>query len=101
MGAGRFAGCPITEGALVRFLVRKGESAQLAGTVVERLRTSTAGERWPDELSYADIDLSWVAGHPQVTNAYLVGLARYRSAVLATLDQRLYRAHPEGVELVG
>jgi SLT domain-containing protein len=31
----------------------------------------------------------WLMGHPQVTDAYLLGLAIRRSGVLATLDQRI------------
>ena len=100
VGAGPIAGCPLVEGALVRFLVRAGETAATAGALVEELRKVPSYEWWPDNVSYADLDLRWVAGHRQVTDAYLVGLALSRSAVLATLDERLFRAHPEGVVVI-
>ena len=98
--AGVIAGCPVVEGALVRFLVRAGEAAWTAGALVRQLRTLPTYEWWPDDVSYADLDLRWVSGHRQVTDAYLVGLARARSGVLATLDERLSRAHPDGVLLI-
>ena len=100
LGAGAIAGCPVVEGALVRFLVRAGESASTAGALVKQLRTLPSYEWWPDDVSYGDVDLRWVSGHRQVTDAYLVGLAQARSSVLATLDERLSRAHPDGVALI-
>ncbi len=84
-----FATCPIVEGALVRFLVRLGESAITAVEVIQRIRNLPAGEFWPDSISYADIDLGHVVGHRQVTDAYLVNLAGSHAATLATLDEGL------------
>lgn len=97
----RLALCPVVEGALVRFLVRHGESAGVAGELVRRLRADPRCEFWPDQLSYADADLSRVRGHRQVTDAYLVALASSRpDAVVATLDRGLACLYPEGARLV-
>jgi toxin-antitoxin system PIN domain toxin len=90
-----FATCPIVEGALVRFLVRLGESAITAVEVIHRIRKLPASEFWPDSISYADIDLGHVVGHRQVTDAYLVGLARSHAAALATLDEGLANLLPD------
>ncbi|MET1004993.1 MAG: PIN domain-containing protein [Propionibacteriaceae bacterium] len=90
----RFAVCPIVEGALVRFLLRLGESAATAGEVLNRIRGLASCDFWSDSISYADTDLGHVVGHRQVTGAYLVGLARANAGVLATLDQGLARARP-------
>jgi predicted nucleic acid-binding protein len=79
--------CPIVEGALVRFLIRLGVSATTATDVVRRIHPSC--ELWADSISYADVDLGHVLGHRQVTDAYLVSLARARGGVLATLDEKL------------
>jgi uncharacterized protein len=91
----RFATCPIVEGALVRFLVRLGESAITSAEVIQRIRDLPACEFWPGSISYADIDLEHVVGHRQVTDAYLVSLARSRAAVLATLDEALVGLFPD------
>lgn len=97
----RFALCPIVEGALVRFVVRLGESAATAGAVLHKIRDMPAYEFWPDELSYADTDLGHVVGHRQVTDAYLVDLVRRHSdARLATLDEGLAAVDPSHVELL-
>jgi uncharacterized protein len=90
-----FATCPIVEGALVRFLVRLGESAITAAEVIQRIRDLPACEFWPDSISYADIDLGHVVGHRQVTDAYLVSLARSQAAALATLDDGLASLLPD------
>jgi uncharacterized protein len=91
----RFATCPNVERALVRFLVRLGESAITAAEMVQRIRDLPACEFWPDSISYADIDLEHVVGHRQVTDAYLVSLARSRAAALATLDEELVSLFPD------
>lgn len=83
-----FAVCPITEGALVRFFIRTGESQATASAVLRAIRERPGYEFWPDALSYADVDLAGVRGHRQVTDAYLAALARsHDSALLATLDE--------------
>lgn len=97
----RFAVCPVVEGALVRFLIRVGESAGVARQVLGVVQALPACEFWPDSLSYASADLDGVRGHRQVTDAYLVGLAAARTdARLATLDEGLARSHPERTLLV-
>lgn len=100
-GIGEFAVCPVVEGALVRFLVRVGESAAVAQQVLRAVHALPGCELWPDSLSYAAADLSRVRGHRQVTDAYLVSLVAARSdALLATLDEGLAQSHPELALLV-
>jgi uncharacterized protein len=95
-GIDRFALCPVVEGALVRFLVRIGERASVATTLLRHVHALRGCEFWPDGLSYADVDLHHVRGHRQVTDAYLVSLAAARpEAKLATLDEALARQLPE------
>ena len=94
-GIERFAVCPVVEGALVRFLVRTGESPAVATQLLVAIHAMPRSEFWPDGLSYADSDLRHVHGHRQVTDAYLVGLAVSRHARLATLDEGLCRERPE------
>ena len=99
-GTDAFAVCPIVEGALVRFLVRAGESGATAAAVVRALRASPLCDFWPDALSYADAELGHVVGHRQVTDAYLVSLAQQHGARLATFDEALARTHATGALLV-
>jgi uncharacterized protein len=96
----RFAVCPVIEGALVRFLVRIGESALAAIEVLRAVRAITRCEFWADSLSYVDADLTHVQGHRQVADAYLAGLAISHGGRLATLDEALANALPKAVALV-
>lgn len=97
----RFAVCPVVEGALVRFLVRIGESAAVAQAVLRAVHALPGCAFWPDALSYVDTDLRHVRGHRQVTDAHLVSMTAGRDdSVLATLDEGLARSVPDHVLLV-
>jgi uncharacterized protein len=61
--------CPITEGAMVRYLIRVGETPATALQLLTALRQSTKTEFWPDSISYADTALEHITGHRQVTDA--------------------------------
>ena len=92
--------CPITEGAMVRYLIRIGESPATALQLLTALRQSTKTDFWPDSISYADTTLEHITGHRQVTDAYLASLAASRGARLATFDAALARTLPEHIELI-
>lgn len=97
----RFALCPVVEGALVRFLVRIGESPSVATQLLGVIHAMRGCEFWSDGLSYVDADLRHVRGHRQVTDAYLVSMAAgRRGAKLATLDEGLEQERPELTFLV-
>ncbi|MDO5633414.1 MAG: PIN domain-containing protein [Micrococcus sp.] len=96
----RLALCPITEGALVRTLVRLGERAQTARLLLQGFYDSGRCEFWTGSVSYADLDLGTLRGHRQATDAYLAGLADARGALLATLDEGLALAHPASILLL-
>lgn len=84
-----FATCPMTQGSLVRFLVRSGQSAAAARDVVSAVQCTSRHEFWPDALSFAGVEVAGVVGHRQVTDAYLAQLARSHDGQLATLDSGL------------
>lgn len=90
-----FAVCPVVEGALIRFLLRLGESVATASAVLAGVRAAKKCNFWPDSTSYADIDLSTIQGHRQVTDSYLAGLAHSQGGRLATFDAALAARHPE------
>ena len=97
---GSFATCPITEGSLVRLLIRDGEKADLAVSLVREISASPRHEFWPDDLSYSEVPMAGIVGHRQVTDAYLAALARARSGRLATLDAGLAALHADITDLV-
>ena len=96
----RIALCPIVEGALVRFLVRLGQSPKAATRLLDALHADPRCEFWPDAVSYTSADLTHVVGHRQVTDAYLAALARMQRGRLATFDVALASALPDDVELI-
>lgn len=100
VGVTTFAVCPVVEGALVRFVMRLGETGATARALAEGLRTHPRGNFWPDDVSYADIHLSDLRGHRQVTDAYLAGLADKRKGRVATFDSAFAALRPDIVELI-
>lgn len=95
-----FATCPITQGSLVRFLVREGTSGPEAGRFLAAIATDERHRFWPDDVGYEDVPLEAVVGHRQVTGAYLAQLARAHGGRLATLDRGLAAFHPDVSDLV-
>jgi toxin-antitoxin system PIN domain toxin len=100
-GVDEIALCPIVEGALVRFLVRAGESRFTALGLLSGFYSSARCSFWPDSISYTDAELGRVVGHRQVTDAYLVSLAASRGGRLATFDRSLAENFPKGTALIG
>jgi uncharacterized protein len=95
-----FATCPITQGSLVRFLLRTGQSAAAARGVVDAVESAKRHEFWPDNVSFADVEVAGVVGHRQVTDAYLAQLARSHKGQLATLDSGLAHLHSDVAVLI-
>jgi len=56
-----FATCPITQGSLVRFLVRSGQSAAAARDVVAAVAGSNRHKFWPASLPFTDVDVNVAA----------------------------------------
>lgn len=92
--------CPIVEGALVRFLVRAGESHTAAVATLSALYGSPRCAFWPDSISYTAAELGHVTGHRQLTDAYLAALAASRGCRLATFDHALAAVLPHATELI-
>ncbi|GAA3662496.1 PIN domain-containing protein [Microbacterium marinilacus] len=92
--------CPAVEGALVRTLVRLGEHPDSITALLNGVHAHPLVEFWSDSISYRHAPLSSVRGHRQVTDVYLVALAREHSARLATFDGPLASAFPDDVLLL-
>lgn len=99
-GGMTLATCPITEGTLLRFLIREGWSAPRALGVLDSIRSQEWYEFWPDAIPYQADHLTGVIGHRQVTDAYLVALARHHDGRLVTMDRGLAILHGDFVELL-
>ena len=91
---------PAVEGALTRYAVRIGHSAAQVQRTLRRVHEIARWRFWPDDLPYADSDLSTVRGHRQVTDSYLASLARHHGGRLVTFDRALAARFPDVVELL-
>jgi toxin-antitoxin system PIN domain toxin len=97
---GSFATCPITEGSLLRLLIRQGQSASAAWAVLSAVTTNPRHEFWADDVLYTAVPTAGIMGHRQVTDAYLAQLARARGSRLATFDRAIAMLHQDVAELV-
>lgn len=92
-----WASCPLTENGLIRVLAnpRYGSpNASLRGIreAVRRFFASDEHEFWPDNVSIADdvlFNVTAMAGHRQITDVYLLGLATRRKGHLVTFDRSI------------
>ena len=98
--SGNFATCPITQGSLLRLLIREGQPAVAARAVLSGTTADPRHEFWPDDVPYRDVPVQGIVGHRQVTDAYLAQLARARGSRLATFDQGMAKLHHDVVDLV-
>ena len=98
--AGNFATCPITQGSLMRLLIREGQPAAAARAILNGTAADPRHEFWADDIPYTDVPTQGIIGHRQVTDAYLAQLARARGSRLATFDQALAKLHHDVTELV-
>ena len=97
---GPFATCPITQGSLIRHLLRAGHTAGDIGVALERIQALPRHEFWPDDLPVTPQSIANVVGHRQVTDAYLSHLARARNCQVATFDRGLVAVHADVAVLV-
>ena len=112
-GRAAWATCPFTEAGFLRVLSNPAYSGTLLrpSELAARLRRfcrSGGHTFWPDELSPIDdavFDLRAVAGHRQLTDILLLGLAHARGGRLATFDRTIphravKHATPESVAVI-
>lgn len=99
-----WATCPLTENGVVRILsnLRYSPAAEPAAQIVDRLRTfCESGHHvfWADDVSLRDV-ARFAAGapvsHRQVTDVYLLGLAKRHGGRLATFDRTIPVAFVSG-----
>ena len=111
-GIRAFATCPITENGLLRIVGHSkypnspGTPAAVAASLTA-LRGMPGHHFWADDISITDgdlVDTSRLSSHSQVTDTYLLALARAHGGRLASLDRRLVvdavRGGGDAIELI-
>lgn len=91
----RFATCALTEGALLRFVLRvqARPSMTLALDLLAAIQMLPGHFFIEEAPSYREAQLSMVRGHKQLTDAYLASIARRNDFKLVTLDAGLAALH--------
>jgi uncharacterized protein len=91
-----FATCPITQGTLLRLLIKLADlSPASAVQVLAKLTQHPRHRFWPDTLDYSAVSWRGVLGHRQVTDAYLAALARAYDGKLVSFDHGLVALHAD------
>lgn len=96
------ATCPVTEGTLLRLHMQhaRDPSAAAAWAALKSLHAHPRHVFWAENFSYTGIDPARLTGHRQITDAWLVELARRQGGKLATLDAALSVLWPESAFLI-
>jgi uncharacterized protein len=96
-GKRSWATCPLTENGVMRIVghprypISPGTPAAVA-PLVAGLRALPGHVFWPDDISLLDhekVDTARLLTSGQVTDGYLLALAKYHGGQLATFDRRL------------
>jgi uncharacterized protein len=96
----KFATTPITQGTLLRLLIRHSVRAADAIELMTRTTADPRHSFWADDRPFDAQTLRGVIGHRQVTDFYLASLARHRQARVATFDSGFATAHADVAELI-
>jgi toxin-antitoxin system PIN domain toxin len=94
-----FATCPITQGALLRFIMRFSAQPSLpeAKAVLNRVCDLDGHVFWPDDLDFVRLPERGIRGHRQVTDAYLAALAAEHRGFVATMDNAMAALHKNAI----
>ena len=94
-GIEKFATCTITQGTLLRvhMLMAVDSSPAAAWETLHEIEQLAGHEFWGDGFSYGSVAHQLLQGPKQVTDAWLVELARRRKSRLATFDAPLAGLH--------
>lgn len=95
--AGGWATCAVTENGFVRVLANPSYGAGVSrpAELVQRLRLFCASRHhvfWADSISLQDKKIfnpAFIRGHRQVSDVYLLGLAKKMGGSLATFDRTI------------
>jgi toxin-antitoxin system PIN domain toxin len=98
-----WATCPFTQAAFLRIITnpafsRDAVTPQEAAKLLGANLNHPSHRFWPDEISFVQAIHPFarrLAGHQQVTDAYLLGLAIHKQGKLATMDRAVLALLPE------
>ena len=101
-----WATCPITQNGFLRVVANPAYPGRrtTVGDAADRLRRflgSGGHQFWPDDVSLLDDRVARtasLAGHREITDAYLLALALRRGGRLATFDRSIRLAAVSGAE---
>ena len=96
IGGKAWVSCPITENGFIRILSNPhypglSGSVFLATRLLQKLKRQKDHEFWADDYSIVDgtVDLSRSAGHKQITDVYLLGLAVRHKGRFSSADRHI------------
>lgn len=98
-----WATCPLTQIAFVRIISNPSFSPDAltpgnAVTLLEAYLSHPRHKFWSDDIGFIDAlerRNARLAGHQQVTDAYLLGLAMHKNGKFATMDQGVLSLLPQ------
>lgn len=98
-----WASCPITENGFVRIVSQPNMGSDLssAGAIakLDSAKSRTKHEFWPDSLSLTDtavFNRQHILSHKQLTDTYLLALAKKHQGTLVTFDKGIVIASVSG-----
>lgn len=97
-----FATCSVTQGTLLRLHMKfaADHSAAVAWKALEGFELHPQHRYWTDDLPYRVVPHRLLQGHRQVTDAWLVELAKRNGGKVATLDQGMVATYPNAAVLI-
>lgn len=98
----RFATCSVTQGTLLRLHMHLAinKSAAAAWQALAGIEAHPLHDYWSDDLPYREVPHRQIQGHRQVTDAWLVELARRNGGKVVTLDQGMVATYPNDTVLI-
>ena len=96
-GSASWATCPLTENGLLRIVGHPrypnapGTPAMIAA-ILQALRALPGHRFWPDDISLMNpalVQAERLLSHTQITDSYLLALARHHGGKLASFDRKL------------
>lgn len=98
----RFATCSVTQGTLLRLhmTLALDKSADAAWKALAYLEAHPLHEYWSDDLPYREVPHRQIQGYRQVTDAWLIELARRNGGKVATLDTGMVATYPNDAVLI-
>lgn len=98
----RFATCSVTQGTLLRLHMKVAidGTAAAAWKALAGVEAHPLHDYWDDDLPYRLVPHPLIQGHRQVTDAWLVELARRNGGKVATLDKGMAATYPGDAVLI-